>query len=135
MHTSPGKWELDGPDGRTTVAVKGPLQVNNSIALKAAAVAGVGILLTPDFVVAEELREKTLRRVLTAWTPSDYSVFALSPPTRFATPKARAFVEFLGQQLSPSAARKPPARVATAFEPRVRERPGSPSPKATRRRP
>ncbi|OJY22511.1 MAG: hypothetical protein BGO98_19690 [Myxococcales bacterium 68-20] len=134
LHTSPSKWELDGPDGRTTVAVKGPLQVNNSIALKAAAVAGVGILLTPDFVVAEELREKTLRRVLTPWTPSDYSVFALSPPTRFATPKARAFVEFLGQALSSSAARRTSARAATRFETRVREEPASASQKPARRR-
>ena len=100
----------------------------------AAAVAGVGILLTPDFVVAEELREKTLRRVLTPWTPSDYSVFALSPPTRFATPKARAFVEFLGQALSSSAARRTSARAATRFETRVREEPASASQKPARRR-
>lgn len=100
LHASPGRWEFDGPDGRVAVSVTGPLQVNSSLALKAAALAGTGILLTPDFVVAAELRDRSLRRVLGAWKASDYSVFAVSPPTRFATAKARAFVTFLREALA-----------------------------------
>jgi DNA-binding transcriptional LysR family regulator len=105
LHASPSKWQFEGPGGVVAIETRGPLQANNSIALKAAAVAGAGLLLTPDFVVAEELRKKSLRRVLAGWTASGYTVFAVSPPTRFATPKARAFIEFLGRALSPSTAR------------------------------
>lgn len=99
LHAHPSRWTFDGPGGRVTVDVGGPIQANNSIALRAAAVAGAGILLAPDFVVAEDLRSKKLRRLLDGWRPSGYSVFALSPPARFATPKARAFVEFLVREL------------------------------------
>lgn len=100
LHVSPATWELDGPEGRVAVDVRGPLQVNNSIALRTAALAGVGILLAPDFVVAEDLDAKRLRRVLPAWKPSGYRVFAVSPPTRFAAPKTRAFVELLARSLA-----------------------------------
>lgn len=100
LHVSPATWELDGPEGRVSVDVRGPLQVNNSIALRTAALAGVGILLAPDFVVAEDLDAKRLRRVLPAWKPSGYRVFAVSPPTRFAAPKTRAFVELLARSLA-----------------------------------
>jgi len=100
VHAAPGTWDFEGLDGRVSVDVRGPLQINNSIALRTAAVAGVGILLAPDFVVAEDLRDKRLRRILPEWTPSGYKVFAVSPPTRFATPKARAFVELLGRALA-----------------------------------
>lgn len=100
VQAAPGTWEFDGPEGHVTIEVRGPLQVNNSIALRTAAVAGVGIILAPDFVVAEELRARTLRRLLAGWKPSGYRVFAVSPPTRFATPKARAFVELLARALA-----------------------------------
>lgn len=102
VHAAPGTWEFDGPEEHVTVDVRGPLQVNNSIALRAAAVAGVGIILAPDFVVEEDLHAKKLRRILPAWTPSGYRVFAVSPPTRFATPKARAFVDLLAHALGPA---------------------------------
>jgi DNA-binding transcriptional LysR family regulator len=100
VHAAPGTWEFDGPEGHVTVDVRGPLQVNNSIALRTAAVAGVGIILAPDFAVAEELRARRLRRLLAGWKPNGYRVFAVSPPTRFATPKARAFVGVLARALA-----------------------------------
>jgi len=99
LHAAPGKWTFDGPDGAVTVDVDGRLQINNSVALATAAAAGVGILLTPDFVVAEHLADGRLRPVLPRFEPSGYTVFAVSPPTRFATPKVRAFVELLTERL------------------------------------
>jgi DNA-binding transcriptional LysR family regulator len=99
LHSTPGKWTFEGPDGKTTVDVGGRLQINNSVALGVAAVAGVGILLTPDFVVADDLAKGRLRPILPKFKPSGYVVFAVSPPTRFATPKVRAFVDLLERGL------------------------------------
>lgn len=99
LHAAPAKWQLDGPDGPVTVEVRGPLQINNSIALSTAALRGAGILLAPDFVVAEHLATGRLKRVLPKYQASPYQVFAVSPPTRFATPKARAFVDFLARRV------------------------------------
>jgi DNA-binding transcriptional LysR family regulator len=99
LQTAPSTWVLDGPDGHVAIEVRGSLQINNSMALCSAATAGAGILLAPDFVVAEALEKRRLKRVLSQYEPSPYHVFAVSPPTRFATPKARALVAFLKKRL------------------------------------
>lgn len=99
LHTSPSRWSFMGPRGEVTVEVHGPLQLNNSVALAQAAVAGTGILLAPDFVVDEDLAAGRLVRVLPRYEPSGYTMFAVSPPTRFVTPKARAFIDFLVERL------------------------------------
>ncbi len=102
LHAAPSRWTFDGPGGPLAVDVRGPLTVNNSLALRDAAVAGLGILLTPDFIVKEALQTQTLRRILPSWNSPGYHIHAVSPPTRFSTPKARAFVEFFSQALGAS---------------------------------
>jgi DNA-binding transcriptional LysR family regulator len=99
LHAAPGKWTFDGPKGPVTVDVGGRLQINNSVALAMAAASGVGVLLTPDFVVEAELASGRLTRVLPRYEPTGYTVFAVSPPTRFGTPKVRAFLQFLAERL------------------------------------
>lgn len=99
LHREPSDWRFQGADGLCKVRVRGPLQVNNSIALREAAVSGLGIMLTPDFVVNEQLLNKQLTRVLPRFTPSSYGVFAVAPATRYATPKARAFIDYLVRAL------------------------------------
>jgi DNA-binding transcriptional LysR family regulator len=99
LHTAPSRWSFEGPRGPVTVDVAGRLQINNSVALAVAAVAGAGILLAPDFVVDEDIASGRLQRVLPRFEPSGYTVFAVSPPTRFATPKVRVFVDFLAERL------------------------------------
>ena len=47
------------------MAVSGTFRVNNGIVLAEAAAAGHGILLTPSFYVAPQLREGRLKRILT----------------------------------------------------------------------
>lgn len=99
LHDAPGRWELERRGERAVVEVRGPLLINSGIAQRDAALAGIGILLTPDFMVADALREGRLVRVLQDFRASGYSVFAVSPPVRFATAKARAFIEFLQEAL------------------------------------
>ncbi|MDX2010619.1 MAG: LysR substrate-binding domain-containing protein [Myxococcaceae bacterium] len=100
LHAAPSRWSFVGPRGEVSVQVGGPLQLNNSVALATAAVLGAGLLLAPDFVVADDLTAGRLRRVLPRYEPSGYTMFAVSPPTRFVTPKVRAFVDFLVERLA-----------------------------------
>jgi DNA-binding transcriptional LysR family regulator len=104
LHGSPSRWSFDGPSGRIDVDVRGSIQANNSLALRHAALGDEGVLLTPDFVVDADLRSKALRRVLSAWKPSGYTIFLLSTPSRFATPKARAFIDFVVETFARSSA-------------------------------
>ncbi len=102
LHATPGRWSFVGPDGTTTVDVEGRVRANNSIALAAAALAGAGIVLVPDFVVERDLATGALQRVLSAYRPSAYRIFAVSPPARFVSPKVRAFVDCLSKALRES---------------------------------
>jgi len=100
FHATPGRWAFVGPDGATTtVDVVGGVRTNNSIALASAAVAGAGVVLVPDFVVERELASGELVRLLAAYRPSAYRVFAVSPPGRFGSPKVRAFVDLLAKEM------------------------------------
>ena len=59
--------------------------------------AGVGLTLTPTFIVGDDLRAGRLKRVLTDWETPTYSLFAIYPPSRHLAPKVRAFVDFVAE--------------------------------------
>ncbi|WP_394833025.1 LysR family transcriptional regulator [Pendulispora rubella] len=95
----PGYWEFDGPDGRVGVKVGGPLIVNNSLAIRHAVTSGLGIALVKDFIVAKELAEHALEVLLEDYPPNGYSIFVVSPPSRYETPRVRAVTDFLVEAL------------------------------------
>lgn len=83
-------WQFASRDKRrrahtTSVAVGGSLAVNNSEALRDAAVAGLGLSLLPDFSAQAALQSGALVRLLPAWdamgvfAPTIYALRAYSP--------------------------------------------------------
>ena len=65
LQQSAMQWHFLDPAGQPLqVTVAGRLQVNNSLALREALLAGVGIARTPTFLVGEDLREGRLTAVL-----------------------------------------------------------------------
>lgn len=98
---NPDQWTLHGPDGVVeTVRVEGRLSADNSLALRGALVAGLGIAQVPEPVVADDLASGALVRCLTDWAPEPRSVFALYPSTRHLSPKVRAFVRYFREALA-----------------------------------
>jgi DNA-binding transcriptional LysR family regulator len=88
-------WRYRDASGREiVVSVEGALQANNSLALREALVAGIGIALTPSFVVGEELRDGRLVSVLNDYGVHPRELYAILPERKHLTPKTRAFVEF-----------------------------------------
>jgi DNA-binding transcriptional LysR family regulator len=81
------------------VEVRGPLRANNGELVRDAAVAGLGIVRLPDFIVADALTSGQLVPVLEAFLPSATSVYAVYPQHRQSSLTIRAFVEFLREQL------------------------------------
>ena len=64
------------------VQVQGPLRANNSEALRAAVIDGLGIGLLPDFSAAQALRRGELLPLLPGWEPTGFfgpKVFAIRP--------------------------------------------------------
>lgn len=112
---SPGRWIFAGPEGEITVTVTGRLDVDNSLAMRAALRAGLGVALIPACVVAEDVAAGRLVTCLDDWAPEPRSVFALYPSTRHLSPKVRAFVAYFRDALSAEPAlRAPPATTARA---------------------
>lgn len=83
-------------DGRTvTITVDGRLRCNNGEALTWAAVAGLGIVLQPTFILAPALRAGALEVLLTDWEVAPLTINAVWPGTRHLPAKVRTFVDFL----------------------------------------
>jgi DNA-binding transcriptional LysR family regulator len=68
--------------------------------LTALAVAGLGIVLEPDFIVAPEIRAGRLRPLLPQFAPPRTPIAAVYPSRRHLSPKVRAFVDFLADRFS-----------------------------------
>jgi DNA-binding transcriptional LysR family regulator len=91
----PTVWRF-GPHGDLRdVRVHGRLRFNGAEACVAAAVAGFGVVRTPAFAAAEDLRSGRLVPVLCNFEPELIHVYAVYPHARHLAAKVRAFVDFL----------------------------------------
>lgn len=101
MYTSgekPAEWSFTDGDGAThKVAVRGSLQANTSVALREAAVGGMGIASAAGFIVRDALRSGQLVEVLPGYTLRPRTLYALYPHSRQLSPKVRVFVDFAVQ--------------------------------------
>ncbi|SFG84879.1 transcriptional regulator, LysR family [Duganella sp. CF458] len=93
--TRANEWILLGTDGTEhAVPVRGTLQANTNVALRAAAAGGLGIANAAAFIVREELERGALVEVLPGYTPKPRELYALYPQNRHLSPKVRAFVDY-----------------------------------------
>lgn len=89
-------WRFAGPEGIRKVSVTGRLHINNGDLLKDAAVAGLGVVLLPSFIIGEDLRAGRLVQILRDWRPAaEIAVHAVYPASRNLSPKVRVFIDFL----------------------------------------
>jgi DNA-binding transcriptional LysR family regulator len=75
------------------------LLCDDMIALKQAAIAGLGVVALPGYVCREDVRLGSLRRVLPGWFAGDSTLTALTPYRRGLLPSVRAFVDHLAAEL------------------------------------
>src|SRR3984957_3034417 len=75
------------------------LLCDDMIALKQAAIAGLGVGALPGDGCREDVRLGALRRVLPAWLAGDSTFTALIPYRRGLLPSVRAFIEHLSTEL------------------------------------
>lgn len=86
------------------VHVSGPLRCNSGVALRAAALAGMGLVQLPDYYVDEALARGELMPVLERYTLRD-AVWAAWPRSRFTPPKVSRFLDEVQAALQTPAAR------------------------------
>jgi DNA-binding transcriptional LysR family regulator len=97
------RW-LDTPGaGGAPVDVR--LSINNGEALRQAALAGGGIILQPEVLVADDLRRGRLRRVLATFEPPPRPMHVLHLPDRAPPVRLRRFVDFVARRFAAAAER------------------------------
>jgi DNA-binding transcriptional LysR family regulator len=93
---------------RAEVPLSPKLAVNDPAVLHAAAAAGLGIALLPEFLCRQGLATGRLRAVLTEWgAPAAPALYALYPAALAADARVQRFIEFLAANIVPALA--PPA--------------------------
>lgn len=101
---TPGNvWSFKRDGSQTGVNVKGNFRVNNSEAVREAALRGVGIALLPTFAVAEDIQSAALRVILRDYVPLGIfgsHLLAHYLAGRLVPPKVRALVDFLLEQFN-----------------------------------
>ncbi len=75
------------------------LLCDDMIALKQAAIAGLGVVALPGYVCREDVRLGAMRQVLPAWLAGDSTMTALIPYRRGILPSVRAFIDHLSAEL------------------------------------
>jgi DNA-binding transcriptional LysR family regulator len=88
------RWRLSGPDGEIMVDVSGPMLMNTSAGLHQAARTGMGIVMLPDALVEQDLRDGELVAVMPDYQPPSRPLHLLYAQDRYRLPKLRRFVEF-----------------------------------------
>ncbi|HDX8344518.1 TPA: LysR family transcriptional regulator [Aeromonas dhakensis] len=102
LSASPGKWCFSRAEESVTVDVlPASFCANNGIALKQAAVQGLGVILVPEEFVANELADGTLVKLLPDWQPDPHALFAVYPFHKEQSPNVRLFIEFLVKAFQP----------------------------------
>lgn len=91
----PTIWRFGPHSDIKEVRVHGRLRFNGAEPCVAAAVAGFGIVRTPAFAAADDLRAGRLVPVLCNFEPELIHVHAVYPHARHLAAKVRAFVDFL----------------------------------------
>lgn len=103
FRTHPGKnhWRFKLPKSELDVPISGRLNANSLVFLRDSALAGLGIIMVPVWMVGDALKQRRLVPLL--------EDFPLSPPStpinivfahnRHLAPKVRAFVDFLTERM------------------------------------
>ncbi|KAF1014177.1 MAG: HTH-type transcriptional regulator DmlR [Stenotrophomonas maltophilia] len=87
-------WPLQGPGGEVKVAVSSQLRANNGDVLREAAIAGMGIMLQPDFLIDPALADGRLVRVLPEWEAAPVGIYAVYNSRNHLAPKVHSFIDY-----------------------------------------
>ena len=91
-------WRLVDDAGKEhSVVVRHIMRTNNGDTARAAALAGLGIIRQPTFLIGEDLRRKRLVPLLTGYRMPEIDVLAVYPSRRHLSAKVRVMVDFLAE--------------------------------------
>ncbi|MEM0900377.1 MAG: LysR family transcriptional regulator [Pseudomonadota bacterium] len=92
-------WAIQKEDGsgQDVVHVSGPISVNSPLTTRMALLSDLGFAISPDFIVADDLKKGKLIDVMPGRVGMDMGIYAVYPHRRYLPGKVRALVDFLAQ--------------------------------------
>ncbi len=92
-------WQLAGPDGAAAAIRHDPrLVTDDMIALRLAAIAGIGAVALPTMMIQEELAQGALVTLVPDWVPKGGLIHAVFPSRRGLLPSVRQLIDFLAKR-------------------------------------
>ena len=88
-------WRFTGPEGEVPVRVQPLLRSNSGDTCRAAALAGQGVILQPDFLVGPDLATGTLVELMSGYRSLALGIHAVYPSRKHLPMKTRRLVDFL----------------------------------------
>ena len=95
------QWRFRVGDRWETVRGRARLRSDNGELLRAAAVAGLGIVALPSFIASEAIESGELEVILRDFPLKEVALWAVMPPGRATTARIRALVDFLVERFGP----------------------------------
>ena len=93
------KWALSGPGGaKAEIHYHPRLITTDMLALREAAMAGIGVVQLPVLMVKDQLASGELVRVFDAWESRREVIHAIYPSRRGLLPSVRTLVDFLTEE-------------------------------------
>lgn len=103
FRTSSGKtlWKFELPEGSLEVPISGSLKANSLVLLRDSALAALGIIMIPSWMVRDELKGGRLVPLLSGFprASANAPINAIYAHRRHLAPKVRAFVDFLAERI------------------------------------
>jgi DNA-binding transcriptional LysR family regulator len=100
--STPRVWHLAGPDGeQVSVKITGRPTINSALAVRQAALEGLGIIELNSYLVGDDLVAGRLVRVLPQYQPRELHIYAVYAERRFLAPKIRVFVDAMLARIAP----------------------------------
>lgn len=89
------EWPFEGPDGPLKVTVRSRLYANSGDTCRAAALEHQGIILQPEFVVWEDLRDGRLKELMPQYRSAELGIYVVYASRKQLPLKLRYLIDFL----------------------------------------
>ena len=95
-------WNFTGPTGNVSVRTQPRIRANSGDTCRAAALAHLGVIFQPDFLVHDDLRSGALVELMPEFRAATLTIYAVYPTRKQLPLKVRRLVDFLVEALRDS---------------------------------
>lgn len=102
QRATPRTWHFTSRSGaKTSVQIDPRIAVTSSLALRACALEGLGIVELNSYIVGADIAMGRLVPLLEGYEPGELSIYAVFPQRRFLAPKVRVFIDAMIAAMTP----------------------------------